>query len=59
MIPGPPIVTTSAYPPGGVTALDPNPVGTPTWAWPPITAMRAEVSTASGSMSSFFSSTMP
>ena len=42
-----------------MTALEPVPVGTPTWAWPPITAMRAVVSAASGSAPSFLSSTMP
>ncbi len=32
MMPGPPIGTRVAYPPGGTTALEPKPIGTPTCA---------------------------
>ena len=55
--PGPPSGTSAAYPPGGITALEPVPVTTPNCAYPPITAIRA--GSVSGRTPSFLSSTMP
>jgi hypothetical protein len=31
MIPGPPMAISAAKPPGGTTALEPVPTGTPSW----------------------------
>lgn len=55
----PPIGTTAAYPPAGTTVLEPKPAGTPSCAYPPMTAMRAGESGRNGNNPRLVSSTMP